>query len=132
MGDVLSAYLFIYHIGDMDFWEAGHRSSTVIHLDEPIKDASDDDLVTTTAHDFSMPECQTDHGGPALGPFDYTQPNPNRHRCGGRKALRTTMPISYPFVAGLRSIDWFLKHQADGTLCWTVRPVVSAFLESQS
>ena len=102
-------YVFFYHIGGSGF-EGGleHRSSTVIHLSEPIKDADEDDFLTTSSHElfhawnvkYLRPE--------GLGPFDYAQPVRTSSLWWAEGVTDYYADVLL-FRAELRSADWALK-----------------------
>ncbi len=102
-------YVFFYHIGGSGF-EGGleHRSSTVIHLSEPIKDADEDDFLTTSSHElfhawnvkYLRPE--------GLGPFDYAQPVRTASLWWAEGVTDYYADVLL-YRADLRSSDWLLK-----------------------
>lgn len=105
-------YIFFYHCGGGGF-SGGleHRSSTVIHLAEAVRDGADDEFLAVTAHEFFHAWNVKYLHPAALGPFDYTQ------------AIRTDALWFAEGVtdyyadlllvrAGLRSSSWFLKEFA--------------------
>ncbi len=102
-------YVFFYHIGGSGF-EGGleHRSSTVIHLSEAIKDADEDDFLTTSSHElfhawnvkYLRPE--------GLGPFDYAQPVRTASLWWAEGVTDYYADVLL-FRADLRSSDWLLK-----------------------
>jgi predicted metalloprotease with PDZ domain len=102
-------YLFFYHVGGGGFYGGlEHRSSTVIHMGDPIRGAGEDGFLTTTAHEFFHAWNVKRLRPAVLGPFDYTQPV---HTGALWWAEGVTDYYAQLLLvrAGLRSRDWFLK-----------------------
>ena len=102
-------YVFFYHIGESGF-EGGleHRSSTVIHLADPLLEGDDDEFLTTTSHEF-FHAWNVKYLRPiGLGPFDLTK-QVRTSSLWWAEGVTDYYADLLLFRAGIRDRAWFLK-----------------------
>ncbi|HLJ54367.1 MAG TPA: PDZ domain-containing protein [Chthonomonadaceae bacterium] len=105
-------YLFIYHVGEAGFIGGlEHRASTVIHLDDPIGDANDDELITTSAHELFHAWNVKRIRPEGLGPFDYSAAvrTPSLWFAEGVTDYYADLTT---VRAGIRTPQWFAEQMA--------------------
>ena len=106
-------YLFIYHLGEEGFIGGlEHCNSTVIHLDDPIGDADDDDFLTTSTHELFHAWNVKRIRPRGLGPFDYSRivRTPSLWFAEGVTDYYADL---LPVRAGLRKKEWFTQQLAE-------------------
>ncbi len=101
-------YIFFFHCGGAGFYGGlEHRSSTVIHLSRPIKDAGDEELLAVAAHELFHAWNVKRLRPQGLGPFDYTQQVRTRSLWWAEGVTDYFAELML-VRSGLRSKAWFL------------------------
>ena len=106
-------YVFFYHIGGGGFTGGlEHSNSTVIHLEQPLKDGGAEEFQTVSAHEF-FHAWNVKRVRPAgLGPFDYTQPV-RTSSLWWAEGVTDYYADLLLYRAGLRDKTWLLNDLAD-------------------